>query len=90
MVGDGAYDILGYGYNATGEYANSNSSGYQVIDLEKFKNEQAGRLITDNVFSQEYLEEYGENAEAYSKMVSTKVGATAGFSLFKKAHFGYF
>lgn len=84
FAGDGAYDILGYGYNATGEYANSNSSGYQVIDLEKFKNEQAGRLITDNVFSQEYLEEYGENAEAYSKMVSTKVGATAGFSLFKK------
>ncbi|AZB24502.1 MAC/perforin domain-containing protein [Chryseobacterium bernardetii] len=84
FAGDGAYDVLGYGYNATGEYANSNSAGYQVIDIERFKNEQAGRLITDNVFSQEFLEEYGEHAEAYSKMVSTKVGATAGFSLFKK------
>lgn len=84
FAGDGAYDVLGYGYNATGEYANSNSAGYQVIDIERFKNEQTGRLITDNVFSQEFIEEYGEHAEAYSKMVSTKVGATAGFSLFKK------
>lgn len=37
FAGDGAYDVLGYGYNATGEYANSNSAGYQVIDIEKIQ-----------------------------------------------------
>lgn len=80
--GDGAYDILGYGYNAAGEYANANSAGFQVIDVERFKTDQAPRLISENTFSQDYIEEYGENAQLYSNMISTKVGATG---LFKKA-----
>lgn len=84
-AGDGIYDVLGHGYNATGEYANSNAAGFQVIDINRFKLEQPGRLITENTFSQEYIEEYGENAEAYSKMVSTKVDVTAGFKLFGQA-----
>ncbi|WP_294302542.1 MAC/perforin domain-containing protein [uncultured Chryseobacterium sp.] len=81
-AGDGIYDVLGHGYNAAGEYANSNSAGFKVIDINRFQAEQPGRLITENIFSQEYIEEYGENAEAYSKMVSTKVDVTAGFKLF--------
>ncbi len=81
-AGDGIYDVLGHGYNAAGEYANSNSAGFKVIDVNRFQAEQPGRLITENIFSQEYIEEYGENAEAYSKMVSTKVDVTAGFKLF--------
>lgn len=83
-AGDGIYDVLGHGYNATGEYANANSAGFQVIDIDRFKTEQASRLVIENVATQEYKEEYGENAETYSKMVSTKVGATAGIPLFKK------
>ncbi|AZA52315.1 MAC/perforin domain-containing protein [Chryseobacterium sp. G0201] len=83
-AGDGIYDILGHGYDVAGEYANANSAGFQVVDVERFKNEQTARLISENTFSQEYVEEYGENAETYSKMVSTKVNATAGIPLFKK------
>ncbi|ASK30843.1 hypothetical protein CEY12_12290 [Chryseobacterium sp. T16E-39] len=83
-AGDGEYDVLGHGFDAAGEYANANSAGFQVIDIARFKVEQASRLVTDNTFSQEYVEEYGENAESYSKMVSTKVGVTAGIPLFKK------
>ncbi|ASW75715.1 hypothetical protein IQ37_01445 [Chryseobacterium piperi] len=83
-AGDGEYDVLGHGFNAAGEYANANSAGFQIIDIARFKVEQAARLVTDNTFAQEYVEEYGENAESYSKMVSTKVGVTAGIPLFKK------
>lgn len=83
-AGDGVYDVLGHGYNATGEYANATASGFKVIDVERLKAEQSGRVISENTFSQEYNEEYGKNAEAYSKMVSTKVDVTAGIPLFKK------
>ncbi len=83
-TGDGIYDVLGHGYDGAGEYANANSAGAPVIDIERFKNEQAARLISGNIFSQDYVEEYGENAESYSKMVSTKVGVTANVPLFKK------
>ncbi|WP_433625665.1 MAC/perforin domain-containing protein [Chryseobacterium cucumeris] len=84
FAGDGAYDVLGHGFNATGEYANANSAGFKVIDIDRFKSEQAARLLSENTNTQQYLEEYGENAETYSKMVSTKVDATAGIPLFKK------
>jgi hypothetical protein len=83
-AGDGIYDVLGHGYNVAGEYADANSSGFKVVDIDRFKVEQAGRLISENTFSQEYIEEYGENAETYAKMVSTKVDATADIPLFKK------
>jgi len=83
-AGDGVYDVLGHGYNVALEYANANSAGFEVVDIDRFKMEQSTRLIAENTFSQEYVEEYGENAESYSKMVSTKVGVTAGIPLFKK------
>ncbi len=84
IAGDGIYDILGHGYNVAGEYANANAAGFQVIDINRFKTEFPSRVISENTFSQEYLEEYGENAESYSKRVSTKVGVTANVPLFKK------
>ncbi|WP_288243627.1 MAC/perforin domain-containing protein [uncultured Chryseobacterium sp.] len=83
-AGDGIYDVLGHGYNVTGEYANATAAGFKVVDIERFKTEQSARLISENTFSQDYTEEYGENAEKYSKMVSTKVDVTAGIPLFKK------
>lgn len=83
-AGDGIYDVLGHGYNAAGEYANANAAGFKVIDIDRFKMEQSGRLMSENTFSQEYVEDYGENAESYSKMISTKVDVTAGIPLFKK------
>ncbi|CAI8710284.1 MAC/perforin domain-containing protein [Chryseobacterium sp. IT-36CA2] len=84
FAGDGIYDVLGHGFDAAGEYANANSAGFKVIDIDRFKTEQAARLISENANTQQYVEEYGENAQTYSKMVSTKVDATAGIPLFKK------
>lgn len=81
-AGDGIYDVLGHGYDVAGEYANANSAGFKVIDIDRFRNEQPERVKSENANSQELIEDYGENAEAYSKMVSTKVDATASFKLF--------
>lgn len=36
-AGDGIYDVLGHGYNVAGEYANANSAGFKVIDIDRFK-----------------------------------------------------
>lgn len=83
-AGDGLFDVLGCGYNVVGEFANSNSAGFRVIDVAKFKAENPERFMEEFPNSTEYSEEYGENAEAYSKMVSNKLSITAGFKLFGK------
>lgn len=82
-AGQGPYDVLGHGYNVTGEYGNDVSTGFAVIDVARFKQDQAARLIEESPRSQQYLEEYGENAFQYSKMMSRKIEATTGFSFFK-------
>ncbi|WP_321424718.1 MAC/perforin domain-containing protein [uncultured Bacteroides sp.] len=45
-AGDTNYDVLGYGYDVTGEYLHPLSVKCPVIDIEKYKQEQGGRLIT--------------------------------------------
>lgn len=82
-AGTGPYDVLGYGYNVTGEYANSNSSGYPVINISGFKASLPDRLIEEAPRTQQYLEEYGSNAYQYSQMISRKVEVTTGYSFFK-------
>lgn len=82
--GDGAYDVLGYGYDVTKEFANSNSAGFQVIDIVKFKAEQASRLNEEFAYSSEYKEVYGENALSYSKVLSQKTENTSSQVVYGK------
>lgn len=81
-AGLGPYDMLGYGYDVAGYYANAASGGFSVVDIKKFKKDYPGRVIEEKPLSQAYTEEYGENAEQYSRSVSNKVKATSGFKLF--------
>src|SRR5690606_35209051 len=78
----GPYDVLGHGYDVTGLYANAASTGFQVIDIDRFEQDFPARVIEERPLSQAYTEEYGENAEQYSRSVSNKASATAGFKLF--------
>ncbi|WP_106914451.1 MAC/perforin domain-containing protein [Chryseobacterium aurantiacum] len=80
----GAYNALGYGYNATGEYANTNATGSKVINIDLFQAEQSARLLDENTLSQEYSEEYGADAVAFSKVISKKVSATEQMQLYGK------
>ena len=66
------YNYLGSGYNATKDYANTNSVGGLVIDLDRFNNDFG--IFEEDVLSQEYRENYAENALDYSLKLSRKVG----------------
>jgi len=81
-AGMGPYDVLGHGYDVTGLYADAASGGLAVIDIDRLKQDHPGRVIEERPLSQSYTEEYGENAEQYSRSVSNKVNITAGFKLF--------
>jgi MAC/Perforin domain/Repeat of unknown function (DUF5648) len=78
------YKYLGSGYNVTEEYANDNSAKNQVIDIDKFILVNSTRVIIESPLSQEYIEEYGENAKAYSQMVTNKVDASVSIPVFGK------
>lgn len=81
-AGTGAYSFLGAGYDVTKEFANANSARIQVVDVDKFANDHTAKLIETSPQTQEAVELYGENAEAYSKKVTTKVNASAELKLF--------
>jgi len=82
LVMTGPFNVLGNGYDVTGRYAEESSAGYRVIDVNRFNQDFPARVVQESPLIQEYTEDYGENAEQYSKSISNKVSATAGFKLF--------
>lgn len=80
--GDGLWDVLGYGYDVTGEYANPNAVRYMVVDVTALKAAEPNRAIMDpSHFSYGNLNA-GSNAEEYTKGLSGSTTATFGFSIF--------
>jgi len=74
---DGLYDLLGYGYDVTGEYANSDAAKFSVINVSKLKTDYFDRVETD-LSSRKYGEVLGgENAVSYLSKITNKVGASA-------------
>ncbi|MBW8684759.1 MAC/perforin domain-containing protein [Chitinophaga rhizophila] len=82
-AGDGKNDLLGYGYDATGEYANSSASKFSVINVDALKNAEPLRVEWDLSSTQEGLMTSGENAKSYLEKRSTKVKAGVDMPLFK-------
>lgn len=41
------YDVLGYGYDVTGLYANAASAGFPVVDINRFKEDHPARVIEE-------------------------------------------
>jgi hypothetical protein len=78
-AGDGSYDVIGAGYNITGDYANANSAGFQVINIPKFKAEQDARFIIEFPYSQTYNEEYGDNAKTYALETTRNLDGSTSF-----------
>jgi len=74
-AGDGQNDLLGYGYDVTGEYANSSASKFLVIDIARLKSDQPTRVEWD-LSSKKFGEVIaGENALSYLKSLTDKLGA---------------
>ena len=76
------YPYLGAGYDVTGDYANESSAGFQVIDVDKFKSVYPDRVLKEYPRTQNYFENYGENAEDYTRKLTTTVNLKGSF--FKK------
>src|SRR4051812_10061104 len=62
--GDGALDLLGYGYNVTGEYGNSSAATYKIIDVDRLKIDFPNRVETDLSKKQEGKMYTAENAQS--------------------------
>lgn len=79
-AGDKKYDVLGYGYDVTGEYLHPMSVRNPVLDIAKYKEDFEGRLITGNSsfgFDQMY---YGYSASDYIKDIMKETNASATIS----------
>lgn len=82
-AGHPIYDLLGYGYDVTGRFADSESSRVQVLDIEKFVSREAPSLPVNNDVSTDFQYSFGENASTFSNDLSQKYSATVGLKLFK-------
>lgn len=82
-AGDNLWDLLGYGYDATGEYARTISAKAKVIDPVALKLDYDDRVIPDLSSSQFPLIVTSNNALDYSNQLTFKVADTVNVKLFK-------
>ncbi|MFC5282701.1 hypothetical protein [Pedobacter alpinus] len=80
---DGVWDVLGYGYDVTGDYANINDTKLPIIDVTRLKSERPDVIGTSPGDQRYGLLKYGENAEDYSSDLSRNLKATTDFKVFK-------
>jgi len=81
-AGDNMYDLLGFGYDVTKEYASSNSSTYKVIDIAKLAKDAPDRVVPDLNVSQYAEYNAGGNAAEYSRSLSMKHSVTVKYLVF--------
>jgi hypothetical protein len=81
-AGDAKYDLLGFGYNVTGQLGHHESSGYPVLDINKLDLENPTLILESSPRETFYKEEYAENAESYSQKISNSIEATSEFNAF--------
>ena len=82
-AGDGRNDLLGYGYDVTGEYAHSSASRFQVINVDQLQADQPVRVEWDLSKKQTGNLVAGENAKSFLVKKSTTVKGSNGLGLFK-------
>jgi len=83
--GDGAYDVLGYGIDATLDPDNPNSvSASPILDVSRFATDYASQLSSyinkDNATAQVDSFYYGSNAVSYSNQLTVAKGLNVSLS----------
>ncbi len=81
--GDGKFDLLGYGYDATGSHFDPFNAKAPVIDINKFNNVHPTRIIEN--FSpgvNEGVFQCGVDAEKYSNKLTVRANAGVNWGLF--------
>lgn len=69
--GDNKYDVLGFGFDATGEYLDQMKTAYQVIDVQKLQ-DSTGLVISDDPIHSELDIKSGSDAKSFLQKFSTK------------------
>ncbi len=82
-AGDGQTDVLGYGYDITGEYGTSSSAKFSVINVAALKADHPTRVELDQSTMQEGRLVAGDNAQSYLKQVSAKISSSLNIGIFK-------
>lgn len=72
MAGDGAYDVLGFGYDVIGEYLSPKSIKDAVIDINKLKNDHLGLLYSNSTTTGYNKYKYGYDSKDYLKDITTE------------------
>jgi hypothetical protein len=79
---DGVNDLLGYGYDITGEYGNSSASRFAVINIAALQRALPSRVEWDFAKRQAGKLTSGENATSYLDKLTLTMDGTFGFKAF--------
>ncbi len=84
-AGDGKYDLIGYGYDIKGEYANASYGKSKIFDVSKIVQLDPNRFEESLINNQTVELFAGSTATEYKKNIITKVsaGGDGFFGLFK-------
>lgn len=78
--GDGNLDLLGYGYDITGEYLDPKSTRFNVIDIKKLIDAENGKSPVDTIITKSQTTDfyYGSDALDYIKEINKTVFSKNG------------
>ena len=80
---DKTYNLLGYGYDITGKYADTSAVRGQAINVDSYDVNNPGRFVIDASKTATSLIINAENAESYSEQLASRLAASRGLKQFK-------
>jgi hypothetical protein len=80
---DKTYNLLGYGYDITGKYADTSAVRGQAINVAAYDVNNPGRLVIDlsKIATSHIIN--AENAESYSEQLASRLAESRGLKQFK-------
>jgi hypothetical protein len=86
----GDFYLLGYGYDVTGEFADSSAARDQIIDVVKLDNDRPSSVVVGKGDEGRSRTIIADNCETYSMKLSSWTEATLGSRLYKGAITSFF
>jgi hypothetical protein len=83
IQGDVNYNLLGYGYDVTGKYADTSAVRNSVIDIATFAVDNPQRIMSFQAVQSSFDVISANNAVELSHQLSSSLEATNGFNFFK-------
>ncbi len=82
-AGDQDLDLLGFGYDAEGNYADENYARGKIIDVEKIRSNFSNRIEVGILSSQGTQENFAENSKTYVENIRKNINVDTKLLLFK-------